>query len=110
MPLNLADAELQVVIDAARTLRPVDRPAFLQAVANALGAHPTDRIGLGLVGQVCRDCQAQILEPAGRCGLVSASLTTRGQDSSAAPGRAPRRPRRAVRRHGDLRCVIRMAA
>jgi hypothetical protein len=57
MPLNLSDEELRAIMNAAAPLHPIDRPAFLQAVASALGAYPPERVGPGLVAQVAKECQ-----------------------------------------------------
>jgi len=60
-PLRLSDDELDAVMLAARPLRPDDRDAFLQEVANALAG--CSEIGPGTVAKACRAAQRKFFDP-----------------------------------------------
>jgi hypothetical protein len=59
--VHLTDDELDTVFQAARPLRPGDRDAFLQHVADQLSACP--EIGPGTVARACRTAQKQFFDP-----------------------------------------------
>jgi hypothetical protein len=60
-PIALTDAELALVNDVARPLRPQDRDAFMRALADELSRHPS--IGPGLVHRIARDLQRTFFTP-----------------------------------------------
>jgi len=55
MPLALTDAEYDAVQAAAAPIHPLQRSAFLKALADELAKHPT--LGAGLVHRLCADLQ-----------------------------------------------------
>jgi hypothetical protein len=55
MPLSLSDAEYTAVQAAAAPVHPLQRGAFLQALAKEL--EPYSEIGPGLVHRLCADLQ-----------------------------------------------------
>jgi hypothetical protein len=55
MPLSLSDAEFAAVQAAAAPIHPMQRDAFLKALAAELERHPV--VGLGLVHRLCADLQ-----------------------------------------------------
>jgi hypothetical protein len=59
--IRLSDDELDAVMLAARPLRPHDRDAFLQEVANALAG--CSEIGPGTVAKACRAAQRKFFDP-----------------------------------------------
>lgn len=62
MPLiRLSDDELTAVFQAARPLRPHDRDAFLQHVADQLST--CAEIGPGTVAKACREAQRRFFDP-----------------------------------------------
>jgi hypothetical protein len=61
MPLRLSDAELDIVMAAARPIRPHARDAFLQHVADQLSTCP--EIGPGIVAKACREAQRKFFDP-----------------------------------------------
>jgi hypothetical protein len=60
-PIRLTDNELTAIFQAARPLRPHDRDAFLQAVADQLSTCP--EIGPGAVARVCKLAQRAFFDP-----------------------------------------------
>jgi len=60
-PIRLTDDELTTVFQAARPLRPPDRDAFLQHVADQLLACP--EIGPGAVARACKVAQRAFFDP-----------------------------------------------
>jgi len=60
-PLRLSDDELDAVMLAARPLRPHDRDAFLQDVADQLSTCAV--IGPGIVAKACRAAQRKFFDP-----------------------------------------------
>ena len=61
MPLSLSETELQIVMEAARPIRPRDRNQFLRDVAAELEKH--ELLGQGLVTRICSKLQHQHLAP-----------------------------------------------
>jgi hypothetical protein len=57
MPLSLSDAEYNAVQAAAAPIHPLQRGAFLQALAAELEKHPV--VGPGLVHRLAADLQRQ---------------------------------------------------
>jgi hypothetical protein len=55
MPLSLNDDEYNAIMQAAAPIHPLQRDAFLKALATALEAHPV--IGPGLVHRCAADLQ-----------------------------------------------------
>ena len=62
MPISLTDAELEVVMSAARPLQPHERDQFLRDVAAELERYRSD-IGPGLVARVAREAQRKVFDP-----------------------------------------------
>ena len=60
-PLSLTDTQLNMIMQAAEPLLPVDRSAFLVAVANYLSNEPV--IGDGAVGRAIRSLQREFFKP-----------------------------------------------
>jgi hypothetical protein len=54
-PLALSDAQLDIVFRLAAPLLDVDRSAFLEDVARALGGLP--EVGDGIVARICAEVQ-----------------------------------------------------
>jgi hypothetical protein len=74
-PVCFTDIETDIVDAAALPIAPSHRPAFLEAVANALASHMV--LGPGLVHRTCRELQRRFLDlprtppPATRRGNLS---------------------------------------
>jgi hypothetical protein len=59
-PIALSDSQLDIVLNASRPLQPHQRPAFLEAVAQALRGQP---IGDGVVFRICHEQQRLMFDP-----------------------------------------------
>ena len=59
-PVSFTDAECDIIANAAEPISQEHRPAFLQAVANALASYTV--LGEGLVHRVYRDLQKNFLD------------------------------------------------
>jgi hypothetical protein len=60
-PIRLTDAELAMVLQAARPLAPHQRGAFLQAVAGEL-VRLGDQVGPGAVHRICAVVQRRFFD------------------------------------------------
>ena len=49
-PIGITDSQLQMIMRACEPLLPIDRDAFLRALAHALGGEPAARRRRGLSG------------------------------------------------------------
>lgn len=61
MPLALTDQQFAAVMQACEPLLPVDRDAFLRALAQLLGSEP--ELGDGTVARAIRDLQREFRQP-----------------------------------------------
>jgi hypothetical protein len=59
MPLSLSDAEYAAVQAAAAPIHPLQRGAFLKALADELGRHPV--VGPGLVHRLAGELQRRFV-------------------------------------------------
>ena len=57
--LSLTDAELEVILNAARSLEPERRSAFLERIAADLAAMPAAERGVGSVGRLVWQLQRE---------------------------------------------------
>jgi hypothetical protein len=59
-PISFTDVERDIIANAAEPISQEHRPAFLEAVANALASHTV--LGEGLVHRTCRELQKSFLD------------------------------------------------
>jgi hypothetical protein len=61
-PIKLSDAELQIVVEAAKPIAPRYRDAFLRTIASEL-ANLGDQIGPGSISRIVRLAQRAYYDP-----------------------------------------------